>query len=281
MARCCSRSSACATRGPGLAIILSVARDLRFRPLHAPRPIVAAGIANTWTTGRWPRAARRLLLGGQAGVRHRCTRGVRARELPAETGCDLEWIRAAMRSVNLRVATRCPWRRRRQHRAQASSGWIGDDTPAGQRGQLATTTRSRGTAQPPRAPGRVARTGCCWASACWSPPCCSWRTLSVPFGSGHSLLPPGPRHYLMWCHGAADTICGHLRDLHPGGAGGPDADPAIPLHARIVRFRRPTTGRDPGPAEPCLRSTAARWVRPAWSSTPSGRWPSATRPSRD
>lgn len=131
----------------------------------------------------------------QAGVRSLHTAQFAHDSFLQKQDADLEWIRAALRAVNLRVAL-APVAPRANNIEHVISAWIGDDTPAGKRGQL-HYYRAR-SAQLSRAVHRAEHVD---------------RVL-LGFGlalallflvdivmslSGAGLLPEGPRHYLMWC----------------------------------------------------------------------------------
>jgi hypothetical protein len=130
-----------------------------------------------------------------AGVRQRYAGEFAHESFLQKQDADLEWIRAAMRSVNLRVAL-APARPTAERIAEVMAGWIGDDTPAGRGGQIHYYRTRSGQLSHwlHRAEGidRVLLSiGLLLAL--------TFLVDIVASLLGRHLLPEHPRHYLMWC----------------------------------------------------------------------------------
>jgi hypothetical protein len=128
------------------------------------------------------------------GVRHRFAGAFAHESFLQKQDTDLEWIRAAMRSVNVRLATH-PQLPSPAGMAEVTTSWIGDDTPAGKGGQLHYYgLRSQQLSHRLHASERIDRVllvvGLLLALTF---------LLDILLSlSGHHFLPEGPRHVLLW-----------------------------------------------------------------------------------
>jgi hypothetical protein len=130
-----------------------------------------------------------------AGVRQRYAGEFAHESFLQKQDADLEWIRAAMRSVNLRVAL-TPGTLSPESIAEVMVGWIGDDTPAGRGGQIHYYKARSGTLghwlHRAESIDRVLLgIGLLLAL--------TFLVDIVASLSGDHLIPEHPRHYLMWC----------------------------------------------------------------------------------
>ena len=108
---------------------------------------------------------------------------------------DLEWIRAALRAVNLRAAI-APAQPTTDGIGQVMAGWIGDDTPAGRAGQIhyyraRSAQLHQGLHRAERIDRVLLGVGLLLAL--------TFLVDIVMSTSEARLLPEHPRHYLMWC----------------------------------------------------------------------------------
>jgi hypothetical protein len=130
-----------------------------------------------------------------AGVRQRYAGEFAHESFLQKQDADLEWIRAAMRSVNLRVAL-SPGSPTAEGIAETMAGWIGDDTPAGRGGQIhyyrdRSATLSHWLHRAETIDRVLLSIGLLLALTFLV-------DIVASFSVGH-LIPEHPRHYLMWC----------------------------------------------------------------------------------